>query len=200
MSACVSSRWTFGQKLGHRRCTEMVSLLYDCRKEIVRSHEWKGIESLSSSLIYFLDGHSLQCWPGTHLLMCCWRSKFFEKILSQKLHFSFGPFPFSCSAEEWNSVNEYLSYEHLHTFLSMVIVLPSAVSLINNLAYMFYDWSVLILSGDSCGTSSDNIRTFEVLLERVVSENFPSWRFCCLVWNIKESNVTSLWNSTKYHL
>lgn len=81
----------------------------------------------------FFDGCSVSCWPVTHLLMCCWRSKFLEKILSQKLHFSFGPFPFSCSAE-WNSGgNEHLSHDHqkvpirgqFNQLISVVCSLPS---------------------------------------------------------------------------
>lgn len=90
VSAYVSSRWTFGQRLDRRQCTEMVSLLCGCKKRKA-SHGF---------YVPFSSGYKYIFTWSTHLLMCCWRSKFFEKILSQKLHFSFGPLPFSCSAEE----------------------------------------------------------------------------------------------------
>lgn len=53
VSACVSSRWTFGQRLGHRRCTETASLLCGCRKKIIEGHDWKGNEILYCGLQSF---------------------------------------------------------------------------------------------------------------------------------------------------
>lgn len=93
-SACVFSRWTFGQRLGHRRCTETVSLPCDCRKKIVRSHDLNYIGFISfmasnspSNVLLkvevfrenFVTVITLQLWTFSFQLLC-W-VKFSEWIL-----------------------------------------------------------------------------------------------------------------------
>lgn len=93
-SACVFSRWTFGQTLGHRRCTETVSLPCDCRKKIVGSHDVnfigffsiKATNSPSDVLLKvevfredFVTVITLQLWTFSFQLLC-W-VKFSEWIL-----------------------------------------------------------------------------------------------------------------------
>lgn len=144
VSACVSSRWTSGQKLVHRQCTEKVSLLCDCRKKIVRSHDKKGTECLSSglkSIFRWLQSGMLPSNSPSNVLL---KIKVFWEDFVTEITLQLGTFSFqmlSCGDIQWMSIYPTIIIIH---FLSMITVSSCAVSLINNFADMFYNLSIRV--------------------------------------------------------
>lgn len=119
VSACVSSRWTFGQKLGHRRYTETVSPLCDCRKKIDRSHDWKAIESLSfglKSIFRWVQSTMLASNSPSNVLLKIkvFGEDFVTEITLQLWTFSFQLLCWGVKFNEWIFILRTSSYIPIH--------------------------------------------------------------------------------------